>query len=228
MKRIFIPATSAEDWRRFLASPERHWRTGYSARALAYCWQAADGFPPEIIHLFAASGIPALHHVELLFAFPEYKVALPGGQAASQSDIFVIGKAADQRLITITVEGKVAESFDQTVAEWSAEPSSGKRQRLGFIRQQLGLAHEVPGHIRYQLLHRTVAAVIEATRLNAAHALLLIHSFSQTDRWFEDYRAFTALFGVQPVPNRLVVLTQQPQVTIYAGWARGNPAYLTS
>jgi len=44
---ILIPAASADDWRQFLAEPEKHWVTGRSARSLAHCWQAARDFPPS-------------------------------------------------------------------------------------------------------------------------------------------------------------------------------------
>jgi hypothetical protein len=117
LSRIFIPADSPDEWRRFLASPERQWRDGYSAKSLAFSWHTAANFPPEITQLFATANNPAFHHVELLFAFPEYKVALPGGGRASQCALFAIGKAADNNLIAITVEGKVNESFGPLVAE---------------------------------------------------------------------------------------------------------------
>jgi hypothetical protein len=42
---ICLPATAPDQWAQFLAEPVKHWRTGYSARTLAYSWQAADGFP---------------------------------------------------------------------------------------------------------------------------------------------------------------------------------------
>jgi hypothetical protein len=32
---------------------------------------------------------------------------------------------------------------------------------------------------QYQLLHRTVSAILEARKLNARNALMLIHSFSR-------------------------------------------------
>jgi hypothetical protein len=55
MNRIYIPTQSPEDWRRLLAQPEKHWREGYSARALAECWERADGFPVEFQALFATA-----------------------------------------------------------------------------------------------------------------------------------------------------------------------------
>lgn len=44
MSHIYIPTTSPEDWRRLLAEPDKHWKRGYSARALACCWET-EGFP---------------------------------------------------------------------------------------------------------------------------------------------------------------------------------------
>ena len=51
MSKILIPAQSPEDWKQFLAKPEKHWKTGFSARSLAYCWQEADGIPPDILEV---------------------------------------------------------------------------------------------------------------------------------------------------------------------------------
>ena len=45
MGKVYIPATNPEDWKQFLAEPEKHWKSGYSARSLAYCWHESDGIP---------------------------------------------------------------------------------------------------------------------------------------------------------------------------------------
>lgn len=50
MIRIYIPATGPDDWQQFLKDPVKHWRTGYSAKTLAYSWHAADPWPQEIEH----------------------------------------------------------------------------------------------------------------------------------------------------------------------------------
>ena len=44
---FLVPTTSINDWKELLASPEKHWREGYSAHALATRWQDAKGFPPD-------------------------------------------------------------------------------------------------------------------------------------------------------------------------------------
>ena len=106
MNKIYIPTTKPEDWKPLLADP-KHWRSGYSAMALAYCWQNANGFPASVKRVFNKSKIDLLYNMDILFAMPEYSVALPDGARTSQNDLFILAKNGDD-LITITVEGKVA------------------------------------------------------------------------------------------------------------------------
>nr|WP_320041960.1 hypothetical protein [uncultured Desulfobacter sp.] len=58
-----------------------------------------------------------LSRIEPLFIIPEHKVPLPGGAAASQNDIWVLGKT-DTHLVSFTVEGNVSEPFGPTAEEW--------------------------------------------------------------------------------------------------------------
>lgn len=138
MGRIFVPANEAGDWRPLLAKPDRHWRTGYSAKTLAHCWQEADGDFPESVRKVFKRSDKLFQNIELLLAFPEYKTPLPGGRRASQSDIFILAKGNDQ-LVSIAVEGKVSESFGETVAEWLRRDKGGKQERLAFLRDKLEL-----------------------------------------------------------------------------------------
>lgn len=226
MSRIFVPTRAPEDWQTFLAEPEKQWRTGFSARTLAYCWEAADGFPVEVSHVFEQSSVVAFEQVELLLAFPEYKVALPGGGTASQNDLFVLARNKHQQLITIMVEGKVAEPFGQSVGVWfKGTPSAGKQARLQFIKDQLQLS-DVPSEIRYQLLHRAVSAVIEAKRFGALSAVMLVHSFSKTNQWFEDFQNFVGLFGASATINRVSFLKTLDEVNLYAAWVHGDERFL--
>jgi len=177
MKRIFVSSTSPDAWKCLLADPEKQWRTGFSARSLAYCWESVDGFPQEIERLFTETNIPAFRGIEPLVILPEYQVPLPGGSRPSQNDIFVLAKAQGQ-LISIAVEGKVSESFGPTLAEWNPANSNGKMRRLEYLKEQLDLSQALPPLIRYQLLHRAASAVIEAHRFTAKYAVMLVHSFS--------------------------------------------------
>jgi hypothetical protein len=227
MGKFFVPTSGPEDWRKFLAQPDRHWRTGYSAKTLAYCWEEADGFPDSVKQVFLQCGInyPLLNKIEFLLGFPEYQVPLPGGRRASQSDIFVLARSQG-RLITVAVEGKVAESFGPTVSEWQEEDSDGKRVRLKFLCELLGLAENTLGDIRYQLLHRTASALILAERFNASCAVMLVHSFGQLNDSFNDYQEFVSLFGAVGAPDSVAALGERAGISLYTGWVTGEERYL--
>jgi len=222
MGHFLIPTKGPSCWKQFLAD-EKHWKEGYSAMALAQCWEDANGFPPEIKQLFADH--PRFQQLELLLAIPEHQVELPGGRRPSQNDLFVLGKSNGE-LVAITIEGKVDESFDKTVREWLKSDSKGKQQRLRFLREQLGLA-EIPDTVRYQLLHRTVSAIIEAKRFNAKTAVMIVHSFNQEHLWFDDYKKLVALFGAKAEHGKLVLVQQVDGIDLYCGWATGDQRFLT-
>jgi len=225
MSKFFIPTNSQEDWKHLLAKPDKHWKTGHSAKALAYCWQEADGFPQSVRKVFENSGIKLFQDIELLLAFPEYKVPLPGGRRASQNDIFILARGNSQ-LISIMVEGKVSEPFGETIADWRLHDRGGKTVRLKFLCDELQLDEDRIDYIRYQLLHRTASAVIEAKRFNAQNALMLVHSFSQLDEWFDDYCQFLALFEVKGKINSIVFGKNVDGINLYFGWVKGNRKYL--
>lgn len=228
MGNIFIPANSPEDWRSLLAEPDKHWRTGYSAKALAYCWQEASDFPECVKKVFKRSGIELFQSIELLLAFPEYKVPLKGGLRPSQNDIFVLSKSIYQnQLISIMVEGKVSEPFDKPIAEWKKEDSNGKETRLKFLLKELELEeNEKINDIYYQLLHRTASAIIEAKKFKAENALMLVHSFSPSNERFEDYKKFLALFDLDAKVNSLLYAKNIRGVNLYFGWVKGDEKYL--
>lgn len=223
MSRVYIPAVNAEQWAQLLADPVKHWRQGFSARTLAYSWQEANGFPKEV-QAVLASQFPDL---ELLLALPEHQVPLPGGSRPSQNDIWVLARSAG-KLVSIAVEGKVSEPFGPTVQEWRTEASSGKSERLNFLCGKLGIEATVPDSTRYQLLHRAASAVIEANRFSAAHAVMLVHSFSQASEWFQDYAAFVALLGGSAVSeNTLVSVGVRSGISLHLVWVRGDAQYLS-
>lgn len=225
MSRIYIPASSAEQWAQFLGDPEKHWRRGYSARALAYCWQEADGFPPEVKSVLSTS--PHFSDIELLLAMPEHRVPLPGGSRPSQNDLWVLARAGGN-LVSIAVEGKVSEPFGPTMQEWLTDSSPGKVKRLAYLCDQVGLEEPLPDCLRYQLLHRTASAVIEAERFNASHAVMLVHSFSQFDESFQDYEFFVSLFGGAASLNRIERVNSRRGITLHLGWVRGEARFLSS
>ena len=227
MSKIYVPTEGPDDWKRLLADPDLHWKKGHSASALAYCWEEDnDDFPKCVRRVFKASGIRLFERAELLMAFPEYKVPLPGGSRPSQNDIFVLAKGEGE-LISITVEGKVSESFGPIVEEWIKESSPGKQHRLAYLLNLLGLSRNDVDGVRYQLMHRTASALIEAKKFNARNALMLVHSFSQTDESFEDYCRFVELFGLAVGGvDDIVGPRHLDGVNLYFGWVRGDEEFL--
>lgn len=226
--RIYIQESRPEDWRRLLADPLKHWRTGYSAKALAYCWQEANGFPDSVKRAFKNSTLPLFKEMEFLIAVPEYKVPLPGGLRASQNDIFVLAKA-NNGLFAIAVEGKVTEDFGSLVSDWlnTKDKKTNKPERIAFLVKKIGIEGKRIGDIRYQLIHRTASSIIEAEKFNANNALVLIHSFSQTYEHFDDYIKFISLYGLKAEKDSISGPVAINEIRLYFGWVKGEAKFLS-
>ena len=225
MTKIYIPSSGPGDWKALLADPEKHWARGYSARSLAHAWENSDGFPTEILNVLRQSA--ALRRIEPLLIFPEWKVPLPGGRTSSQNDVWVLAKS-DSGLVSIAIEGKVEESFDKTVGEWKVKASKGKQVRLVYLSEVLGLSDTLPDSIYYQLLHRTASAVIEAERFGATQAVMIIHSFSPNNRWFEEFKAFVTLFKADAVIGILTTVEARNGLPLHLAWVHGDVRYLNA
>lgn len=225
MSKVYIPSKGAEDWKPFLAEPEKQWRRGYSARTLAHCWHDSDGIPNHVEKVLCQA--TELTGLEALIVIPEHQVPLPGGARPSQNDIWVLGRTEND-LVSIAVEGKVSEPFGPTIGEWGRNSSDGKNKRYNFLCSMLGLHSELPEDIRYQLLHRTASAIIEAKRFHANHAVMLVHSFGSNDEWFEDYKCFMSLFGASAALNRIVSVGKRSGVWLHFAWVRGEKQYLNA
>lgn len=220
MSRILVPSSGPSSWQQFLAKPDRQWVTGYSARTVAHSWEAQTGWPPEIADIIEQ----AMGPTELLLAIPEHKTPLPGGRRESQSDVFALGKH-DDGLIACTIEGKVNEAFGPTVAEQMNDASRGKKERLAFLCRSLGL-EDCPGDIHYQLLHRTVSALIEAENFATSYAAMIVHSFAPDRRWFDAFERFVALLGGKASVGKANILDLPNSQRLILGWACGDPKFL--
>lgn len=222
--KIVVPSRGVESWRELLRDPSTQWRDGYSAKELARSWESAAGFPATVAALFRSSGIAALREAEPLLAIPEHRVDLPGGNAASQSDLFVLA-VGDGQLIAIAVEGKVDEPFAEPLSTWLQDASAGKIERLEYVKSCLGLSGDLPGELRYQLLHRAASAVIEAQRFCASIAVLVVHSFSTAKTSsLADFERFLLAFGAHFQEGQLARLGDPRGTQLFAGWAQGDPA----
>ena len=219
MARILIPSEGPKSWQRLLAQPYKQWVKGFSARTIAHAWEASDSMPDEVAEILGT----AFGMFDLLMAIPEHKTTLPGGSRDSQSDVFALIRH-ETGLATCTIEGKVDEPFGPIVAEWLEDASPGKKQRLEYICQLLGLK-EVPAGVHYQLLHRTASALVEADRLHANDAAMIVHSFSPEQRWFDAYERFCTVLGCSAEVGRPAVITVPSGKRLVVGWACGEQRY---
>ena len=222
MKRIYVPTGGVQAWQERLAEPMKHWRTGYSARTLAHDWEDAAGLPARV-----AAGLRQHFGVEpeLLAAFPEHQVAIPGPGYKSQSDLFAL-IALGQQVAGVAVEGKVGEPFDKSLGEWDPLSTTGRKTRFEGITQLLGLPFDQDPALRYQLFHRTASAVIEARRFRCAHAIMLVQSYSPRHLWFDDFARFAALFDIAVEKGGMGTAALPDGMPLHLGWIVGDPAML--
>src|SRR6188474_3313853 len=156
MPQLLIPTSGPSDWRRFLADPGKQWVKGRSALELAVSWEAARrtprGIPPSVIKILDSHS--QFEGASLVIGIPEHQVQFDGGGHASQTDLWALLRGPIG-LVSMSVEAKAGEGFDRTIASWlaDAKPSSGKPARLAQLKSMLGIAGELPGTLRYQLLH---------------------------------------------------------------------------
>ncbi|MBK8697715.1 MAG: hypothetical protein IPN17_37065 [Deltaproteobacteria bacterium] len=220
MKRILVPTQSPVDWKRLLAKPDRHWKSGRSAMSAASSWESADGLPPEI-RAALNSGPSELRDLDLVIAVPEWEVPLPGGATTSHTDVLAVATNASG-LVIIAVEAKVDEPFGPTVGEKRAAASAGQHERLSYLHKVLGLGTPLPDAIRYQLVHRLASAVLTAAQFHARTAVMLVQSFSPDSRWFDDFEAFASAIGSVAAKDAVAKVPSVQSPALYMGWCRGD------
>lgn len=194
IRRIHVPLLAAEDVIPHLGAPH-HWKEGRSAKCLTDQWWLENDLPPSIRAILCQA--TEWRQTELLDAFVERCTNLGDGRGShSQSDLLAIVGLGSE-LGVLCIEAKVDEGFDRTVADWLKSDSPGKRARLTRLCQTLRLQERAAAPLRYQLLHRTVASIIEAKRYRASHAAMIVQSWSSGLDGFDDFVAFFAAVGVE-------------------------------
>jgi len=185
-----------EDARPFLADPDLHWKKGYSACELATSWIGVQDIPPPVRMVLERS--PDFAGARLITGILERQTDLRTPGRPSQTDLLAI-VWLPSGVGVIGVEGKCEESFGPIVSEWNT--GEGRARRLAHLCDAIGLPLAATGTLRYQLIHRTAAALFEAQRFNAQKALMLVHSFSAKHSWFGDFTAFATAMSM-PIAER--------------------------
>lgn len=220
-RRILVPSKGPEAWQPLLAKPKVQWKVGASARTLAHSWEHEGDLPLEIRRALEST----FEDVELLLAVPEWRVPLRGGSTPSQSDVWALCGTASG-LASVAVEGKVDEPFGPTVGTWLRDASPGKQERLAHLSGLLGLAPPSLASVRYQFLHRTASALLEAERFRAAHAAMVVQSFHPDDAHFDDFLTFAKALGTSPLKGQLAPVPGRGPITLHIGWVQGDRTFL--
>jgi uncharacterized protein DUF6946 len=223
MNRLHTATRGLCNWRERLASPDRQWRRRFSAFEAAVSWELAStnasGLPAPIDKLFKENNY---HEPVLIFAVAEHKVELPGGNAASQSDVWAVVKTT-AGMLSLTAEAKASEAFgDEILERWlvagkTEESISNRKKRWEFIRSHLPKSDFFP-QVRYQMLHRCAAAVMEAKRFEFMHAAFIVQAFNSPDQSFQDYKVFCQALQV-PAARGSIAKTSVEGISLSIGWA---------
>ena len=226
MKKIHIPTQSGTDWQRLLGKPSLHWKKGRSAMSAAACWEDSQpALPPEISAILESGKDPAISSLELLIAIPEWEVELPGGDRPSQTDILAITRN-ELGLVILGVEAKVDEPFGPSIGEKKLDASNGQLERIEYLEKELGRLSPFEDHIRYQLLHRTVSALLTARAFYAPVSIMLVHSFSPEAKWHDEFEKFCAGLDCKHLTDDLYEVNGITGPRLLVGWCKGNSRYL--
>ena len=189
MKIGMIPEPDV--WRKQL--PPEHWKKGKSAWAVAHSWHLAEGVPPEICGMLNCN--PELIRME-----PEGAVALPGAGRPGSCDVFACIKIPEKEYVLV-IEAKVRENFGEKIEGWyktkdTDKINENKKYRLEKICEKLGLKYDYDKYksVRYDLFHKTFAALKSAEFWNAEGAIMIVQSFCPNCTDFNEFEKFFELF----------------------------------
>lgn len=217
LTRIAVPILSPEDVIPHLGKPT-HWKQGRSAKSVADSWFRANDMPPRVRAVLERS--PELKGADLVDAWLERCTDLGDRRgSATQTDLLAVLGVGDE-LAVMAVEAKVTESFGPLVSEWIGEGGEGKEDRLQRLCDLLGFDRDSVGDLRYQLFHRTAAAILEARRYRSKKAVLMVHSFCPHASGLSDFKAFYERMGMSGVGRDLLGDSKQVAgLSLWVGWA---------
>lgn len=220
IRRLHLPLRVPQDVIAHLGAAH-HWKDGRSAKLLIDQWWAANAIPPSVRALLDQA--ESWKNAELLDAFAERQTSLDDGQAShSQSDMLaLIGLTAG--IGVLSIEAKVDEGFDKSIARWLADQSAGKQARLAKLLALFNISGSNVDALRYQLFHRTASAILEARRYRATEAAMIVQSWSPQLHGFDDFAAFANAIGVGGVTvGGLSDPIQVGGVSLRLGWSSEN------
>lgn len=128
-------------------------------------------------------------------------------------------------LCVMAVEAKVNEDFGPLVGERRKEASQGQSDRLEYLRQLLGIP-SLPDSIRYQLLHRTAAALLTARLFHAGTAVMLVQAWGDKATVRGDFDRFCELLSARKIGAGVYSIPTAAAPTLFLAWCQGDPKFL--
>ena len=104
---------------------------------------------------------------------------------------------------------------------------SDRVSESNYLHAALCLDVPLKDEIRYQLLHRAVSALQTAEDFHARSAVMLVHSFSPTCRWREDFLSFCKAMMATPLTSDIYVVPRFECPRLYLGWCTGDERFLS-
>jgi hypothetical protein len=126
-------------------------------------------------------------------------------------------------MLSLSVEAKAKEAFgDEALERWlvaggTDESKSNRKTRWDYVQSYLPRSDSFL-QVRYQILHRCAASVIEAKRLGFQHAAFIVQAFNTPEESFQDYAAFCRALKI-PGKRGSLATTVVDGVSLSVGWA---------
>jgi Domain of unknown function (DUF6946) len=193
------------DLRDYLPVDKKHYyRDGYSMAEAAKCWVAANGrLPASVATLVGADDLERAHF--------EYRVIV-WGRGRSMTDVMAFVPDG-----VLALEAKARESLDNEIRIWVYEEERKNPRsppyRLAVVdryARALGVRKDELLSLRYQLLHRTLAAALVARRSARKQAWMVVQSFAppgcvEHGRNRGDFDRYVGTVGTAPVLEGVAV-----------------------
>lgn len=226
--------TSLDGWK---SITKNHKNENRSAYLVGQRWLESSGdFPPAIKR--AMTPLDTLRGLRPVFSVAEHITVLDTLTAPSRTDLMVYCQDGKCGKAVVAVEGKVDEAFDERIVYWIRDErhrnrqnleelltlkiNKGKQRRLKWLCHHLNLSLDDQSMIRYQLLHRTADALLEAKHVGARLAIMLVQSFTECSENWNDYAEFATLMGFSSIASNSIseakALPEFPEIRLHLGW----------
>lgn len=216
--RLAVALKRPEDVVPHLGKPT-HWKDGRSAKLLAERWFGASDILPVVRALLDQA--EDLVDAEFLDAWLERETDLRDGRGTpTQTDLLAL-LGLQRQLAVLGIEAKVDETFGPLVREWIGDADGGgKAERLKHLCGLLRVKPEDVGDLRYQLLHRTAAVILEAQRFRTDRAILIVQSFCPRRSGLADAALFYERIGMAGLQAGVLIGARRfGGVDLSVGWA---------